>query len=134
MGIKAEFGIRYTFTDYIDDVSGLYYDKNLLIQYNGNLAATMSGTESGSLFNYVGYADNTPSDPWPNGAQPYPDQGPRAYRIDRTFTEAGFKRGNANNNDYYAFLNISFYKKFSSHGKVYKSISKERRRRIKASF
>ena len=49
MGIKAELGIRYTFTDYIDDVSGLYYNKSLLAQYNenGNLAATMSGTGSG---------------------------------------------------------------------------------------
>ena len=78
MGIKAELGIRYTFTDYIDDVSGLYYDKNLLNQYNGNLAATMSGTGSGDApstfgeqgtYRYVGYATSYDA----NGNPIYPD-------------------------------------------------------------
>jgi hypothetical protein len=150
MGIKAELGIRYTFTDYIDDVSGLYYDKNLLIQYNGNLAATMSGTGSGDseplnnsnvaldepvangTYRYVGYAiDGT----YPQGATPTNSLGgTNPYYIDRTHTQVGFRRGNPDNNDYYAFLNVSFYKKFSSHGKVYKSIHSKERRRIKASF
>ena len=149
MGIKAELGIRYTFTDYIDDVSGLYYDKNLLMQFNENglLAATMSGTGSGDApssygepgtFRYIGYAPNDPilGNPiWPDGVNPDPTLGgENSYWIDRTFTETGFKRGNPENNDYYAFLNISFYKKFSSHGKVYKSIHSKERRRIKASF
>ena len=80
MGIKIEFGIRYTFTDYLDDVSGIYYDKELLAQKNnGNLAATMSGTNSGITSGDV------------------------------TYTEAGYRRGNPNNNDYYGFLNISLY-------------------------
>ena len=149
MGIKAEFAIRYTFTDYIDDVSGLYYDKSLLAEYNknGNLAATMSGTGSGDApstygelgtYRYVGYAQNFDA----SGNPIYPDGvtpdnsigGTNPYYIDRTFTEAGLKRGNPKNNDYYAFLNVSFYKKFSSHGKVYKSIHSKERRRIKASF
>ena len=163
MGIKAELGIRYTFTDYIDDVSGLYYDKNLLKQYNGNLAATMSGTGSGDAENkdgipgtyrYVGYATTYDADGNPN----YPDVpiydqddpnlqdgyltidnnelygGTNPWYMDKIYTEAGFKRGNPENKDYYAFLNVSFYKKFSSHGKVYKSIHSKERRRIKASF
>ncbi len=163
MGIKAEFGIRYTFTDYIDDVSGLYYDKDLLKQYNGVLAATMSGTGSGDApstygeegtYRYVGYATTYDADGNPN----YPDvpiydqddpnlqdgyltidnnelfEGTNPWYMDKVYTEAGFKRGNPNNNDYYAFLNVSFYKKFSSHGKVYKSIHSKERRRIKASF
>jgi len=153
MGIKAELGIRYTFTDYIDDVSGLYYDKNLLNQYNGNLAATMSGTGSGDApsstgeqgtYRYVGYATTYDA----NGNPIYPDVpggfltidnnneygGTNPWYMDKIYTEAGFKRGNPNNNDYYAFLNVSFYKKFSSHGKVYKSIHSKERRRIKASF
>ena len=153
IGIKAELGIRYTFTDYIDDVSGLYYDKNLLKQYNSNLAATMSGTGSGDApstfgeqgtYRYVGYATSYDA----NGNPIYPDVpggfltidnnneygGTNPWYMDKIYTEAGFKRGNPNNNDYYAFLNVSFYKKFSSHGKVYKSIHSKERRRIKASF
>ena len=155
MGIKAELGIRYTFTDYIDDVSGLYYDKNLLIEYNenGNLAATMSGTGSGDApsaygeqgtYRYVGYATTYDA----NGNPIYPNVtsdfltidnnvlygGTNPWYMDKTYTEVGFKRGNPNNNDYYAFLNVSFYKKFSSHGKVYKSIHSKERRKIKASF
>ena len=162
MGIKAELGIRYTFTDYIDDVSGLYYDKNLLNQYNGNLAATMSGTGSGDApsstgeqgtYRHVGYATTYDA----NGDPNYPNVpiydpndsnsdgyltidnnneygGTNPWYMDKIYTEAGFKRGNPNNKDYYAFLNVSFYKKFSSHGKVYKSIHSRERRRIKASF
>ena len=162
MGIKAEFGIRYTFTDYIDDVSGLYYDRDLLKQNNGVLAATMSGTGSGDApstfgevgtYRYVGYATTYDADGNPNYPNvPIYDQddpnlqdgyltidnnelydGTNPWYMDKIYTEAGFKRGNPENKDYYAFLNVSFYKKFSSHGKVYKSISKERRR-IKASF
>ena len=164
IGIKAELGIRYTFTDYIDDVSGLYYDKSLLAQYNenGNLAATMSGTGSGDAprsddgipgtYRYVGYATNldaTGNPIYPN-IPIYDDistpegfltidnndlyGGTNPWYMDKTYTEAGFKRGNPENNDYYAFLNVSFYKKFSSHGKVYKSIHSKERRRIKASF
>ena len=155
MGIKAELGIRYTFTDYIDDVSGLYYDKNLLAEYNenGNLAATMSGTGSGDApsaygeqgtYRYVGYATTYDA----NGNPIYPNfssdfltidnnvlySGTNPWYMDKTYTEVGFKRGNPNNNDYYAFLNVSFYKKFSSHGKVYKSIHSKEKRKIKASF
>jgi hypothetical protein len=156
MGIKAEFGIRYTSTDYIDDVSGLYYDRDLLKQYNGDLAATMSGTGSGGkngVYRYVGYATTYDA----NGNPSYPNVpiydpndsnsdgyltidnnneygGTNPWYMDKIYTEAGFKRGNPNNNDYYAFLNVSFYKKFSSHGKVYKSIHSKERRRIKASF
>ena len=153
IGIKIEGGIRYTFTDYIDDVSGLYYNWGNLEE--NILNATMSGTNSGGdyenptvspgTFRYVGYAQTYDS----NGNPIYPNipdtyltidynndeyGGTNPWYRDRTYTEAGFKRGNPNNNDYYAFLNVSFYKKFSSHGKVYKSIHSKERRRIKASF
>tara|TARA_B110001450_G_scaffold243231_1_gene254323 strand:+ start:1919 stop:3190 length:1272 start_codon:yes stop_codon:yes gene_type:complete len=158
MGIKAELGIRYTFTDYIDDVSGLYYDKSLLAQFNdnGNIAATMSGTGSGDAdplnnsnvglndpmepgtYRYVGYAPVDPSTGnviYPEDVMIDPDiPGENTYYIDKTHTQVGFRRGNPDNNDYYAFLNVSFYKKFSTHGKVYKSIHSKERRKIKASF
>jgi hypothetical protein len=104
MGIKIEFGIRYTFTDYLDDVSGIYYDKNLLAQYNGNVAATMSGTNSGITSGDV------------------------------TYTEAGYKRGNPNNNDYYGFLNISLYKTFVGNSNWFKSMNLKQKRKIRRSF
>lgn len=40
MGI--EYGIRKTFTDYIDDVSTTYYDKELLREAKGEVAASLS--------------------------------------------------------------------------------------------
>lgn len=39
MDVSAEFGFRYTFTDYLDDVSGYYVDLRTL---DGNLAQAMS--------------------------------------------------------------------------------------------
>ena len=107
MGIKIEFGIRYTFTDYLDDVSGIYYDKNLLAQNNekGNLAATMTGTNSGDT-----------------------------YSNDLTYTQAGFRRGNPNNNDYYGFLSVSLYKTFVGNSKWYKSMNTKQKRKIRTSY
>lgn len=106
MGIKIEFGIRYAFTDYLDDVSGIYYDKNLLAQYNdnGNVAATMSGTNSGITSGDV------------------------------TYTEAGYRRGNPNSNDYYGFLNISLYKTFVGNSNWFKSMNSKQKRKIRRSF
>ena len=42
MGIGVEFGIRKTFTDYIDDVSKTYYDKQAISQANGTVAGYLS--------------------------------------------------------------------------------------------
>lgn len=42
LAISIEYGIRKTFTDYLDDVSGKYVDPYLLAQSNGTLAATLS--------------------------------------------------------------------------------------------
>lgn len=42
MSISLEYGIRMTFTDYIDDVSGNYVDKDALAQINGTMAADLS--------------------------------------------------------------------------------------------
>jgi hypothetical protein len=41
-GISLEYGFRYTFTDYIDDVSKTYYDRDALAEYRGDLAAALS--------------------------------------------------------------------------------------------
>ena len=40
--INAEYGVRKTFTDYLDDVSGTYVNLNLLEVENGKLAADLS--------------------------------------------------------------------------------------------
>ncbi len=41
-GIGLEYGIRKTFTDYIDDVSTNYYSPALLKEANGNIAAALA--------------------------------------------------------------------------------------------
>ena len=41
-GIGFEYGIRKTFTDYIDDVSKTYYDNAALAQYYGPTAAALA--------------------------------------------------------------------------------------------
>lgn len=41
-GIGLEYGLRYTFTDYIDDVSKTYYDRDALNSYKGFIAAALS--------------------------------------------------------------------------------------------
>lgn len=40
--IGAEWGMRYTFTDYLDDVSGVYYDNNRLREQRGDIVADLA--------------------------------------------------------------------------------------------
>ena len=42
LAISIEYGIRKTFTDYIDDVSGNYLDPDIVTAFNGPLAAELS--------------------------------------------------------------------------------------------
>lgn len=56
MAISIEYGIRKTFTDYLDDVSGNYVDPDLLGAYNGSLAAEFSDRSLGnSNLSHVGF-------------------------------------------------------------------------------
>jgi len=48
LAISIEYGIRKTFTDYLDDVSGNYVDPDLLRAYNGSLAADLSDPSLGN--------------------------------------------------------------------------------------
>ena len=129
-GIKLEAGYRFTNTDYLDDVSDVYYDW----ENNGGSEAqiTMSGTRTGQLWTYEGYAlDGN----YPDGYTPRPDLGgTNPYEVDYTFTEPGFQRGNPNNDDSYMFLTLSVYKKFTNRTKSYRTISVNRKRKVKASF
>ena len=108
----------------------MYYDW----ENNGGTETqiTMSGTRSGQIWTYEGYAENGN---YPVGYRPRPDLGgTNPYEVDYTFTEPGFQRGNPDNNDSYMFLTLSVYKKFKNTSKSYRTIKTNQRRKIKASF
>ena len=48
LAMSIEYGIRKTFTDYLDDVSGNYVDPDLLSAYNGSLAGDLSDPSIGN--------------------------------------------------------------------------------------
>ena len=152
LGIKIEAGYRFTMTDYLDDVSGVYADRPTIsaIQNDNNgtqsiIAQTMSGTHSGDVVTHMHFASERDAAYLPDGGTwvttdtqlnsgDVGTYGPKAYYLQQTSFEKGFQRGNPNTNDSYMFFNISFYKKFSSHTKWYRDAHKNDRRRIKASF
>ena len=146
VGLKIEASYRFTNTDYLDDVSGVYHNRDEIESEYGIIAAVMSGTSSGLERSYIGFVDNV-GDPAPIGADgddliinlnpndPRLDiYGPRIYTITETSTDEGFIRGDPTSNDSYMFFNISMYKKFSNHTKWYRDAHKNDKRRIKASF
>ncbi len=47
--IGLEYNFRKTFTDYIDDVSGVYYNKQLLLDYKGPVAVALSDPSKGEI-------------------------------------------------------------------------------------
>lgn len=130
-GIKIEAGFRFTNTDYLDDVSTFYYDKNELIAKYGDVSGTMSGTTTGHKYIYVGYSldGNYPIDanidPSLGGTNP--------YWIEKAHTDTGNKRGNPFNDDSYMFLTMSAYRKFVNTPKTY-TINLRQKRKVKASF
>jgi len=50
-GIGLEYGIRKTFTDYIDDVSKTYYDNEIIKSEKGDVAAELADRSDGSFPN-----------------------------------------------------------------------------------
>lgn len=42
VSLGAEWGMRYTFTDYLDDVSGVYFDQDILILQKGEVVAQLA--------------------------------------------------------------------------------------------
>lgn len=82
--IGLEVGMRKTFTDYIDDVSGVYYDNSALYAARGEVAAALADP---SLHNY-----------------------PESLGGDATGykqTAAGQQRGDKSDKDAYMFINIT---------------------------
>jgi opacity protein-like surface antigen len=47
--VGFEYNFRKTFTDYIDDVSSTYYDKNILMQYKGPAAVGLADPSLGII-------------------------------------------------------------------------------------
>jgi hypothetical protein len=105
-GINLEASYRFTNTDYLDDVSTNYYDRDKLKTemtnlYNadvGNNAYIMSGTQTG------------------NGTNP------------------GDQRGNPKSDDSYMFLTISVYKKLTKSQNYFKSRGASTTRKLRSSF
>lgn len=52
VAIGLEYGMRKTFTDYLDDVGGNYVNQEVLIQENGNIAARLADRSLGEAFGY----------------------------------------------------------------------------------
>ena len=145
-GIKLEASYRFTNTDYLDDVSTYYYDRDKLKEQMlplygsilANGAYTMSGTQTGAEYEYIGYAQDLD----PNGNPNYPDGavpdsdigGTNPYRLMRTRTEPGFQRGGPDYDDSYMFLTFSVYKKLTNTPKAMRIANSSSKRKIKASF
>jgi len=79
--VGIEYGIRKTFTDYIDDVSKTYFDPNELQTEKGSLAVEMANPSNHSLSNW------------------------------KLVTAPGMERGDPTRKDSYMFSFISFYYK-----------------------
>lgn len=87
VSIGAEWSMRYTFTDYLDDVGGKYYDNELLRERRGDIIADM--------------ADRTPELVGPEG-EPLP------------LHQAGEQRGNPTTHDLYSFAGATVTVKFGN--------------------
>ncbi|WP_258540364.1 DUF6089 family protein [Parvicella tangerina] len=66
LGIKLELTHRFTFTDYIDDVSTVYYDPNYLATNVSPQAAYFSNPELGNLWDRVTAPGQQRGDPTDN--------------------------------------------------------------------
>ncbi len=91
ISVGAEWGFRYTFTDYLDDVKGVYYDNDALREQRGSIVADL--------------ADRTPELVDSNGES-------------LTLNAAGTQRGNTTTTDLYSFAGVSFTVKFGNESKT----------------
>jgi len=84
--LGLEWGMRYTFTDYLDDVSTTYADINAVQAERGDIARALSNRTQ--IFN--------------------PDLGEYVpLTADQLVEYTGRQRGNSTNNDWYSFVLIS---------------------------
>ena len=99
--IGAEWGFRYTFTDYLDDVGGRYYDNDLLREQRGDIIANM--------------ADRTPE---------LFDENGNALPLH----QAGEQRGNSTTHDLYSFAGVTVTVRFGNQDRTC-DLKKPRKRR-----
>lgn len=83
--IGLEYGIRLTFTDYIDDTSTTYVDPEMLKEYHGG--------QKGELAAYF--------------------SNPTQYNLQSSITTTGQQRGDIRDNDAYMFAKITLYYKIT---------------------
>lgn len=93
LGIGLEIGNRYTTTDYIDDVSGSYYDNQRIYEYNAELYGEEMGVVAQKLADRHLVDDDETWKPYPSGAS---------------------HRGGEYYNDAYVFLFINVYYKLTT--------------------
>ena len=85
----AEWGMRYTFTDYLDDCGGLYYNNDMLREQRGDLVADLADRR-------------TPTPEHPN----------------LIHEDNGVGRGMSTTKDWYSFAGISFTVKFGNESRT----------------
>ncbi|MCR4738085.1 MAG: DUF6089 family protein [Bacteroidales bacterium] len=89
IAIGAEWGMRYTFTDYLDDVGGVYYDNDILREQRGDIAANLADRRV-----------PTPEHP------------------DLIHEDNGVQRGVSTTKDWYSFVGLTFTVKFGNESKT----------------
>ncbi|HYG52744.1 MAG TPA: hypothetical protein VD905_17660 [Flavobacteriales bacterium] len=104
-GVNLEFTQHYTFTDWIDDVSTVYYDNAALLANYGPVSAAMADPNLGNFVN-------------PNG--------------DSYVTAVGQQRGDPKDKDNYMFLTVGAYYKVNTRSSHYGR--GPRKKKIKALF
>jgi len=113
-GMKVELTHRFTFTDYIDDVSGVYFQNHVIAENYGTTAAYFADPA------IIGHSTHGPENGTPGTGDSF---------LAQTF--AGQIRGDVTDKDGYMIAMVSVYKK------IYTAKRYRRRktiRRVKASF
>jgi len=107
--IGLEYGIRKTFSDYIDDVSGSYYDRGKIGDANGPDAQYFADPASSPYF--------VPQTSTYTYSEKHPAFDDAKYK-NAGWTNPGQQRGNSSKNDFYMLANVTLsYKLIKGAGK-----------------
>ncbi len=99
VSISLEYNFRFTFTDYMDDVSGYYFDPNAIAAANGGI-----GSESGDAAAYL----SNPAIPLEK------EDGTIFIAGGQSPSSPAQQRGDATTNDTYMFAILALNYKFTS--------------------
>lgn len=64
LSVGIEWGMRYTFTDYLDDVSGVYADPDIVMQESGEVAGQLSDRSLSGTTNEGRQRGNSKTNDW----------------------------------------------------------------------